>query len=100
MENVKVAAVQAGPVFLDTEATVHKMTQLSAEAAGVNEREQHGSTLHNPLLYSDDAGLLAGKHRKLVPTGPERLVWGYGDGSTLTVIETPFGRLGGLICWE
>lgn len=39
-------------------------------------------------------------HRKLMPTGGERLVWGYGDGSTMPVLDTPIGRLGGLICWE
>jgi nitrilase len=43
---------------------------------------------------------LLGKHRKLMPTGPERTVWGMGDGSTLPIIDTPYGRLGGLICWE
>jgi nitrilase len=43
---------------------------------------------------------LLGKHRKLMPTGGERLVWGMGDGSTLLVVDTPFGRLGGLTCWE
>jgi nitrilase len=43
---------------------------------------------------------LLGKHRKLMPTGGERLVWGMGDGSTLLVLDTPFGRLGGLTCWE
>jgi nitrilase len=165
MEKVKVAAVQAAPAFLDTEATVGLVEKLAGEAAaagaglivfpetfvptypdwiwrakpwqdsgeyygrlleesvvvpgpvteqlgrlahrlgvylaiGVNERDPLGSTIYNTLLYFDDAGRLAGKHRKLVPTGPERLVWGYGDGSTLTVIDTPFGRLGGLICWE
>jgi nitrilase len=52
------------------------------------------------LLYFSPDGTLAGRHRKLMPTGPERLVWGMGDGSTLTVMDTPFGRLGGLICWE
>src|SRR5439155_1163818 len=45
-------------------------------------------------------GTLLIRHRKLVPTGAERLVWARGDGSTLRVLETPFGRLGGLICWE
>jgi nitrilase len=69
-------------------------------AIGVNEREPHGSTIYNTLLYFDDSGRLVGKHRKLMPTGPERLIWGFGDGSTLTVLDTPFGRLGGLICWE
>ena len=43
---------------------------------------------------------MLGKHRKLMPTGGERLVWGMGDGSTLRSYETPFGRLGGLTCWE
>lgn len=67
---------------------------------GVNEREEHGSTLYNTQLYfAPDGSLLAG-HRKLMPTGGERLVWGMGDGSTLTVLDTPFGRLGGLTCWE
>ena len=45
-------------------------------------------------------GKLLGKHRKLKPTASERLIWGEGDGSTLKVIETPFGRIGSLICWE
>lgn len=65
---------------------------------GVNERD--GSTLYNTQLYFSPDGKLAAKHRKLMPTGGERLVWGMGDGSTLEVIETPFGRLGGLTCWE
>jgi nitrilase len=67
---------------------------------GVNERDAHGSTLYNSLLYFDDGGQLLGTHRKLMPTGPERMVWGQGDGSGLLVLDTPFGRLGGLICWE
>ncbi|MDP9225678.1 MAG: carbon-nitrogen hydrolase family protein [Actinomycetota bacterium] len=69
-------------------------------AMGVNEREEKGSTLYNTLLYFNDTGSLIGKHRKLMPTGGERLVWGMGDGSTLAVFESPFGRIGGLICWE
>ena len=67
---------------------------------GINEKEEHGSTLYNTQLYFSPDGALAAAHRKLVPTGGERLVWGMGDGSTLEVIDTPFGRLGGLTCWE
>jgi nitrilase len=164
--SVKVAAVQAAPVFLDREATVDKAVGLVDKAAaegaelivfpetfvptypdwvwrarpfdgissalyarlvdqsvvvpspttgvlgdaaaragvhlsiGVNERDRHGSTLYNTqLLFGSDGSLLS-RHRKLVPTGGERLVWGGGDGSTLDVVDTPFGRVGGLTCWE
>jgi nitrilase len=65
---------------------------------GVVERE--GGTLYCTVLFlSPTAGCL-GKHRKLMPTAAERLVWGFGDGSTLPVLETPLGRLGAVICWE
>lgn len=67
-------------------------------AVPVNERD--GGTVYNTLLYFAPDGALLGKHRKLVATGGERLAWGMGDGSTLPVFDTPFGRLGGLICWE
>lgn len=69
---------------------------------GVVERDQEFSTgtLYNSMVYIGPDGRLMGKHRKLVPTGSERLLWGQGDGSTLTVIDTPAGRIGGLICWE
>jgi nitrilase len=159
---VTVAAVQATPVFLDTEATVEKACALIKEAAGQGARlvvfpeafvptypdwvwrlpawsdgkfmarlydqavavpgpvvarlgeaareagayvamginEIEGGTLYNTLLYLAPDGSLAGKHRKLMPTGGERTVWGYGDGSTLDVVRTPFGVVGGLICWE
>jgi nitrilase len=161
---VLAAAVQATPVFLDRDATVEKVVELTAEAAaqgaglvvfpeafvptypdwvwrapawadgpyyealaqeavsvpsaatrrmgeaarsaqawlavGVNERGEGGGTLYNTLLYFGPDGSLAGRHRKLVPTGGERTIWGQGDGSTLTVLDTGFGRLGGLICWE
>ncbi len=166
MERVKVAAVQASPVFLDREATVDKACTLIEKAAadgaglivfpetfiptypdwvwrttpfsgtahrlfaklleesvvvesdttraigeaaaaanayvsiGINERDEHGSTLYNTQLYFAPDGSLLAKHRKLMPTGGERLVWGMGDGSTLEVLDTPFGRLGGLTCWE
>jgi nitrilase len=66
---------------------------------GVNERVRSG-TLYNSLLYLGPDGEIAGVHRKLVPTGGERTVWGHGDGSTLTVIDMGFARVGGLTCWE
>ncbi len=69
-------------------------------AIGVNERDPNGATLYNTLLTFGSDGRLLGRHRKLMPTGGERLVWGMGDGSTLDVHDTPFGRVGGLICWE
>ncbi len=65
---------------------------------GVIERE--GGTLYCTTLYFNPDGELVGKHRKLKPTAAERLIWGEGDGSTLTVIDTEFGKVGGLICWE
>jgi len=69
---------------------------------GVIERESQfrGGTLYCTLLYFAPDGKLLGKHRKLKPTGSERLIWGEGDGSTLKVIDTPYGKVGGLICWE
>jgi nitrilase len=67
---------------------------------GVDEREEHGGTAYNTLLYFGPDGRLLGKHRKLMPTHAERLVWGMGDGSDLEVHHTAVGRIGGLICWE
>jgi nitrilase len=67
---------------------------------GVSEREPNGWTIYNTVLYFAPDGALLGKHRKLMPTGSERTVWGMGDGSTLDTYPTPFGRVGGLICWE
>jgi nitrilase len=86
-------------------ATTDVLGEAAARAAayvsiGINERDETGSTLYNTQLYFGPDGSLVAKHRKLMPTGGERLVWGMGDGSTLEVIETPFGRLGGLTCWE
>jgi nitrilase len=167
---VKVACVQAEPVVLDREATLDKLSRLTAEAAGagaqlvvfpetyvsvypssawakalagwadprakeafaalareaveipgeaadrlgaiakehgvwlvtgVNERDPaRGGTVYNALLYHAPDGALALKHRKLVPTNHERLVWGQGDGGGLRALETPIGRIGGLVCWE
>ena len=167
---MKVACVQAEPVILDREATLDRLEQLAAEAAGngaelvvfpetfvpvypssrwakafagwendgakrvfaqivqnsvavgspaerrigaaakelgvwlvtgVNEVEpDHQGTIYNSLFYHSPAGELALHHRKLVPTNHERLVWGQGDGRGLHTVETGFGRVGGLICWE
>jgi nitrilase len=164
MANVRVASVQASPVLLDRDATIDRVVELTAKAAGdgaqiilfpeafvpgypdwvwrtgpwrdtawynrladqavmvpseaterlgavadehsiylavgIDERERSGGTLYNSLLYFGPNGKHLGCHRKLMPTGGERLAWGSGDGSTLTVFDTPFGRIGGLICWE
>jgi nitrilase len=167
---VKVACVQAEPAILDREATLDRLEQLAAEAAGngaelvvfpetfvpvypssrwakafagwqnegaqqtfariaqnsvavgspaerrigaaarelgvwlvtgVNEVEpERPGTIYNSLLYHSPDGALALHHRKLVPTNHERLVWGQGDGRGLHAVETGFGRIGGLICWE
>lgn len=65
---------------------------------GVIERE--GATLYCTVLYFDGAKGLVGKHRKLMPTAGERLIWGFGDGSTMPVFRTDFGTVGAVICWE
>ena len=65
---------------------------------GVVERD--GGTLYCTVLFFAPDGAYLGKHRKLMPTASERLVWGFGDGSTLPVFDTPLGRLGAVICWE
>ena len=73
-----------------------------AVVMGINERERGrpAGTLYNAIVTFGPDGRLLGKHRKLVPTYTERLVWGRGDGSTLGVVDTPLGRIGGLVCWE
>ena len=74
----------------------------AAVAIGVNERnvEASGTSLYNTLLLFDDRGQLRARHRKLVPTGGERLVHAPGDGSTLAVHDLGFARVSGLVCWE
>ncbi len=62
--------------------------------------ERQAGTLYCTVLYFSPDGALAGKHRKLMPTAMERLIWGFGDGSTLPVFDTGFGKLGAVICWE
>jgi len=69
---------------------------------GLNERDSANSqgTLYNSVVTIDSRGALVNHHRKLMPTNPERMVWGFGDGHGLNVIDTPVGRIGSLICWE
>ncbi len=167
MSRVKAAVVQAAPVSFDRAATLAKVRDLTASAAGEGARlvvfpeafvsaypkgldfgarvgmrspegrddfrryfnssvdvpgeavdelgrvaaefgvylvigviERDGGTLYCTVLFFDDGGAYLGKHRKLMPTAMERLVWGFGDGSTLPVFDTPFGRMGAVICWE
>lgn len=89
-----------------------RVTEALGEAArkhhltlvmGVHERVMEGAgrnTLYNSILTFGPTGELLNVHRKLVPTFNERLIWGQGDGAGLRVVETPVGRIGGLICWE
>jgi nitrilase len=65
---------------------------------GVIERDR--GTLYCTVVFVGPGGELLGKHRKVMPTAMERLIWGFGDGSTLPVLDTPVGRVGAVICWE
>lgn len=69
---------------------------------GINERntEASNSSVYNTLVYFNSDGSEMGRHRKLIPTGGERLMWAQGDGSSLITCPSDLGRLGGLICWE
>ncbi|GJN21660.1 hypothetical protein PR202_gb09160 [Eleusine coracana subsp. coracana] len=62
--------------------------------------ERAGYTLYNTVLSFDSLGKYLGKHRKLMPTALERVFWGFGDGSTIPVYDTPLGKIGSAICWE
>jgi nitrilase len=76
----------------------HKVTVV----CGMNERDSElsRSTLYNTVVVIGPDGQLVNRHRKLMPTNPERMVWGFGDASGLKVVDTPCGRVGTLICWE
>jgi nitrilase len=65
---------------------------------GVIERDR--GTLYCTVLFFSPEGTYLGKHRKIMPTASERLVWGFGDGSTMPVFDTPLGKIGAVICWE
>jgi nitrilase len=86
---------------------VEALCETAAEAGcgvvmGVNERQggRLSGTLYNTIVYVGADGRLLGKHRKLIPTYAERLIWGQGDGSTLGAFDSSVGRVGGLVCWE
>jgi len=69
---------------------------------GLNERDRKsgGATLYNTVVIIGNNGTILNRHRKLMPTNPERMVWGFGDGSGLKVVDTPVGKVGALLCWE
>jgi nitrilase len=83
---------------LCTAAREHGVTVV----CGMDERDsQHSqATLYNTMVIIDHHGRLLNRHRKLMPTNPERMVWGFGDASGLKVVDSPCGRIGTLICWE
>ncbi len=87
--------------------TTHKLCEAAKNACisvviGMHERntETSGTSLYNSLLFIADDGTIMGKHRKLIPTGGERLIWAQGDGSTFKAYDTKAGKIAGLICWE
>jgi nitrilase len=79
-------------------AREHRVTIV----CGMTERDDDLSrgTIYNTAVVIGDDGSLRNKHRKLMPTNPERMVWGFGDGSTLNVVDTSCGRIGTMLCWE
>lgn len=79
-------------------AAQHQVTVM----CGINERDHSlsRSTLYNSYVTITPSAGLANVHRKLMPTNPERMLWGFGDASGLKVIDTPVGRIGALVCWE
>lgn len=83
---------------LQEAAAQHAITLV----VGISEIDSRysGTTLFNSVVVIGPEGTLLNRHRKLMPTNPERMVWGMGDGSGLRVVDTPAGRLGSLICWE
>lgn len=93
---VESAVSVPGPVtdILGTAARDHGLYLV----IGVIERD--GGTLYCTVLFFGPDGSLLGTHRKVMPTAMERLIWGFGDGSTLTVLDTAIGRIGAVICWE
>jgi len=81
-------------------AAIGRAARASGVHLVVGVIERDGGTLYCTVLFFAPDGRLMGKHRKLMPTASERLVWGFGDGATLPVFATPLGNIGAVICWE
>jgi len=96
------ARYHAGAIELDGQevATIAAAAAETGVFAVLGVLERDGGTLYCTALFFDGVRGLIGKHRKLMPTGAERLIWGFGDGSTMPVFETSLGRVGAVICWE
>ena len=94
--SISLAADELAP--LRQAAREHQVTVV----CGVHERDAEfgGGTLYNTVVTIGADGELLNRHRKLMPTNPERMVWGCGDATGLRAVETPVGRVGALICWE
>lgn len=94
-------AVNLGTKDLEPIYKAAKNNQVTV-VCGIDERDNQLSqaTLYNTTIVIGPDGQLLNRHRKLMPTNPERMVWGFGDASGLKVVETPCGRIGTLICWE
>jgi nitrilase len=94
-------AVNLGGKDLEPIYKAAKNNQVTV-VCGIDERDNQLSqaTLYNTTIVIGPDGQLLNRHRKLMPTNPERMVWGFGDASGLKVVETPCGRIGTLICWE
>lgn len=91
------SAVDVPGPAVDTLAGIARENRIHL-VIGVIERD--GGTLYCSVLFFAPDGRFLGKHRKLMPTAAERLIWGFGDGSTMPVYDTPHGRVGAVICWE
>lgn len=93
--------VQQSPTLDGPEvAALHRAAAEGACDVAIGIHERRGHTLYNTLLLLSRDGRTRRVRRKLVPTYTERMIWGRGDGSTLDVLDTPHGPLGGMICWE
>lgn len=79
---------------------IEEATRATGAFVVIGVIERDGGTVYCTALFYDGQKGLVSKHRKLMPTGAERLIWGFGDGSTMPVIETSLGRIGAVICWE